>query len=231
MTLTISPGRVGDVLNIRIVLLLFAHIGGQYSAHILGHGSLKGSVPRFNMNGEGSVPTWYAVILLVMCAALLAVCAIRAYRAAAPDFRGWTGLALIFAYISLGEAIAIHEFFIDPLRDLFGITRGWLYFAWVIPAAVAVLMMALAYRPFVGRLPAATRFGFLAAGACYVTGALGIEAFSGWYLSTRGDDLTYEMIGAGEELLELEGTVVFLATLIAYLGGTISSLELRFLGE
>ena len=229
MTIAISAGRVVQLLNLGIALLVLFHVAGQFSAHILGRPSIMGLVPRFNINRDLSVPTFYAALLLFGCAAMLAIIALAARRSGDPFALAWLGLALIFVYLSVDEAAALHELTITPLREALGISAGWLYFAWVIPAATAVIIVALVYRPFLRALPAPTRRGLIAGALLLVGGALGVETVGGWYRSTRGDDFTYALITALEEVLEMEGAVVLLATLIAHYARTTTDLHLRFL--
>lgn len=228
MSVVVSARRVGIILSIVILGVLLGHVIGQYIEHFRGDPVLWGLVPRFNMNGEMSVAAWYSTLLLMASAALFALAASLARQTGAPFVRSWTGLAAIFIYLSLDEATAIHELTITPLRRRFDITEGWLYFAWVVPAAALVTILMLAYMPFLLRLPSPTRRGFIIAGMLFVGGALGVEAVSGWYGSTHGHDYTYEIIGAAEEVFEMAGIVVLLMTLISYLGDRIESIPLRF---
>lgn len=229
MTVTISAVRVIRLLNLVVLLLLIAHIAGQYSAHVLGHPTLMGFVPRFNVNRDLSVPTFFAALLLIAGAAMMALIALAARRSGDPLALAWSGLSLLFAYFAVDEAAALHELTITPLREALGIGAGWLHFAWVIPGAAAVLILALVYRPFLRALPAATRRGLVAGMLILVLGALGVETIGGWYRSTRGDDFTYALLTAAEEVLEMEGAVIVLATCIAHYARTISDLRIRFI--
>jgi hypothetical protein len=122
-------------------------------------------------------------------------------------------LAGLFFYLSLDEAIEIHE----HLGGFFG-TGGVLYFDWVIPAGAAVLVLGAVYLPFLRRLPARTRARFLLAGALYVGGALLVELPLGWWTERAGDDNpVYAAIDLVEETLELAGASVFVLALRQHL--------------
>lgn len=164
--------------------------------------------------------------LLVACAGLLAIITLHAHRTGDRFTRWWGGLALLFAYIAADEAIALHESTTAPIRDLLGVTEGLLFFAWVIPAGLLLLILAFLYRSWLFSLPAGTRNQFIRAGVLFAAGALGVELLSGWYLSVRGDDFIYELIGAVEETLEFVGVTIFLTALLTYLGQTAG--EVRF---
>jgi hypothetical protein len=228
LPLAISATRVGQLLNVGIVLFLIAHIVSQYSEHILGRPSIMGLVPRFDMNRDLSVPTFFSALILLSCAGMLALIALAARLSGDPFVLAWSGLAVLFAYLSVDEAAALHELTSVPLREALGITTGWLHFAWVIPGTVALLIIALLYRRFVLALPPATRNGLIAGVLIMVVGAVGVEIVGGWYRSTRGYDFTYALLVAGEEVLEMKGTVVLLTTFIVHFARTQADLHLRF---
>ena len=70
-------------------------------------------------------------------------------------------------------------------------TTGALHFGWVIPAAILVLVLFLAFLGFLRRLhhlsPRTAR-RFVLAGALYVTGAVACDIPLGWWTSVHGDD-------------------------------------------
>lgn len=168
-------------------------------------------VEAFSLSYEANVPTWYASVLLFSCGALLGVVAHHAYRVASRDRHRWALLAAIFVYISLDEAVEIHE------HAAYFDTGGVLYFSWVIPAAIVVALVGLAFLPFVRRLPPLTRRRFVIAGALYVGGALGMELPLGWWTERSGDqNLGYGLIDWVEESLELAGATYFFLSVWAH---------------
>jgi hypothetical protein len=227
LSIPVSVPHVRAVLLALVAVLVLAHIAGQFSEHILGKPSLKGFVPRTNMNGEMSLATLVSTLLLAACTLLLAIITLIAHRTGNRFTRWWAGLVLVFAYVTADEAIALHEATIAPLRDQLGVPEGWLFFAWVIPAAILLLAMLVLYRSFLFSVPVATRNQSLLAGLLLAGGALCIELISGWYLSARGDGFTYELIGALEETLELLGIIIFLTALLAHLGRTAGEVRFR----
>jgi hypothetical protein len=177
------------------------------------------------MNGELSLPTLFATLLLGANALLFGLIGWIA-RQASDRFAGWWfGLAAFFLFLMADEAITIHESTIAPLRDFFGVTEGWIFFAWVVPAAIIALLLFIAYIPFLRSLPRETARAVLKSAALLITGALGVELIGGWYLSSRGDDFVYEMIGAVEETLELIGAGYLIKALLNHLGRTAGSIR------
>lgn len=195
--------RIARALVIATALVSTAGLCAEYGAYVRGWPARP--VELFSLGFEANVPTWYASSLLVLCAAALVECAARA----AIDRLAWASLAAIFAFMSLDEAIEIHE-------HLGGLVpaHGVLFFSWVIPASVVVGALGLAYLRFLGRLPAIDRGRFALAGAIYVGGALGMELPLGWWTERAGDDnLVYGMLDWVEETLELAGATLFLLSL------------------
>lgn len=165
----------------------------------------------WSLSYEDNLPSWYASVLPLMCAGLLATIAVGE----AVDRRHWQLLALGFVYISIDEALSLHEM----LGALFD-TRGVLHFGWVIPAAAIVLVVGLIYLGFLRRLDRPTARRFVLAGALYVTGAVLFELPLGWWTERHGDDtLGYALIDWCEETLEFTGLTLFAVTLLGRLHG------------
>jgi hypothetical protein len=166
------------------------------------------TVEIFSLSYEQNVPTWFATVLLFSCAAALASIASHAQKHRA----AWWILSAIFLYMSLDEAIELHE----HLGGLI-VADGLLFFSWVIPAAIAVVVIGAAFVPFLLALPSASRTRFIVAGAIYVGGALVMELPLGAWTSEHGDDnLTYGVIDWIEESLELAGASFFLTSLVRH---------------
>lgn len=179
------------------------------------------------LDGEANIPTWYSASLLLLCAFLLAIIAwAHRQRDTVYDVR-WLILAVVFVLLSLDETAQLHELAIVPLRDRFHPT-GFLYYAWIVPAGICAAAFALAYVSFLARLPRRTARLICLSGALYVGGAIGMEALSGELASLHGEhNLGYHAIITVEELLEMVGLVVFIYTLLDYIGRQFPALRLR----
>jgi hypothetical protein len=170
-----------------------------------------------SLSYEQNLPTWYSSGLLLCCALALALIAREAALTGAPRRLHWWGLAVAFLYMSLDEAVGLHEHLGESLE-----LQGVLYFGWVVPAGALVAVLALAYLPFLADLPARPRRQFLVAGVLYVGGALGMELPLGYWTERHGDDnLVYALIDLVEESLELLGVSLFLSALVEYLGARV----------
>lgn len=222
--LSISPlfaRRVALILAVVVVGFVLLSVGGLLSVRFL-EGSPLGGVAQefynaFDANREKSFPNLYSAYALLLCSFLIGLIALARRTAGARYVTHWALLGLIFLYLSVDEALVIHEKLISPVRSALD-TGGFLRHAWVIPGAAAVLIFALAYLRFVVDLPPGVRNLFVAAGAIYVGGALGMEMVGGYYLSVFGDTLGQELLANTEEALEMLGVVVFVYALLTYMG-------------
>ena len=199
----IARGLVGTT-----ILVSLAGLSAEIGGYALGWP--EPLVELLSLSFEGNVPTWYASALLVLASAGFARCAERA-----PGERAWWGLAALFAYASLDEAIEIHEHLGSFVRG-----RGLLYFGWVIPGAAIAALIALALSRFFFRLPPIDRRRFAIAAALYLGGALGMELPLGFWTERAGDDnLVYGVLDWVEETLELAGVTTLLLALRARVAG------------
>jgi hypothetical protein len=164
-----------------------------------------------SLSYEQNLPTWYASSLLLVCALLLVAIGRDARRRDRRFAIAWFALGTGFAVMSLDEASELHE-------QLYGVVDGGdlVYFDWIIPAGAAVLLLAIAFVPFLRTLPSRRRRDFVVAGALYLGGAVVMELPLGWWTAAHGTDSAgYALIDWIEESMELAGASWFLLALAA----------------
>ena len=106
-----------------------------------------------------------------------------------------------------------------------------LYFAWVIPGAVFVVLFSAIYIPFLLHLPMQTRVQIGVAGCVYVGGALGMELAGGYHADRYGEEnFAYSTIAAVEETMEMAGIVLFISALFGIMKNRIRSIEIKMVG-
>lgn len=230
--LSISPlfaRRVALILTFVVLGFILLSVSGLLAVRLLDGSPFQGAVTEFHnafdANREKSFPNLYSAYALLLCALLLGAISLARRTSGDRYVAHWALLGAVFLYLSVDEALVIHEKLISPLQSALG-TGGFLRHAWVIPGAVAVLVLGLAYLRFVLDLPARIRNLFVVAGAVYVGGALGMEMVGGYYLSVFGDTLGQELLTNTEEALEMLGVVVFVYALLLYLGLHAEKIEL-----
>ena len=194
-----------------------------YIAYIdAGHSSTR--LQRINLDAENSLPAWFSSMLLFINAAALGLIAFAAKSKKDPDAIYWVVLAWIFLFLSIDEVASLHERTMEPIRNALGVS-GVFFFAWVIPFGAALLVMAMFYARFLFRLPLRSLLLFVAAGSCYVGGAIGMEMIGGAFVAEKGYDNTpYVIAMMTEESLEIVGLSLFFIALRRHLE---ESYELR----
>ena len=227
----VSPKRVTLILALVVLFLSIAGIVSIFAAYFQCHrGDFNAGpfVKLFDLKREGNIPTFFSASTLLLCSALLAIIAFAKKKEDAPYRLHWKALSVIFLSLSLDEAAELHEMTIKPLRSALN-ASGFLHYTWVILGIVFSLIVVLAYLRFLADLPKKTRDLFLAAGALFIGGALGMEMISGYYWSPHFGQflqrsshfcnymLNTAMRGTLEELLEMLGIVVFIYALMSYI--------------
>jgi hypothetical protein len=171
----------------------------------------------FNLDVERNIPTLYSCLGLLFSSLLLGVIAYAKNLDGDRYKNHWKILSFIFLYLSLDEAGQLHEKLIDPMRNLLNAT-GFLYFTWIVPFGFLVAIFLLSYSKFLFHLPVSTRKLFVAAGALYIGGAIGVEMLGGYVADTTGqENVSYVIVITLEESLEMLGIVVFIHALTSYI--------------
>jgi len=166
-------------------------------------------VAKLSLSYESNLPTWFASSLLLLCAVAAGAIAMRAPR----HRLYWWSMAALAGWMSLDEAAELHE----HLGGVIGDTSGVLYFDWVIPAAVLVVAVTIAFVPFIRALHPRTRTRLIIACAVYVGGALLMELPLGWWTEQHGNEgFGYALIDWVEETMELVGSVLAFGALLAH---------------
>jgi hypothetical protein len=219
--ISLAPARVAWAL-MAIVMVLFAlHLVGLVFRYALDDFVLRDSfVQLFSLDRETNVPTWYSSSALLLCAVLLGAIAYATKRRQGSYVAQWWILCVIFAYLSVDEAAAIHEH-ASQLRASLG-ASGIFFYSWVIPAGILVGLFAAAFFRFLLALPFRTRALFAIAGVGYVGSGLGIEMVSGAHAELfGGDNLVHRLISTSEEMLEMTSVVFFIYAILDYMRSSV----------
>jgi hypothetical protein len=208
----VDPPRLRRALLAGWAGVVAAGFGVELIRYGLALTDVEGWVSLLSLSYERNLPTWYSASLLLLCAVVLGrIGALRRARGAG-EAGYWRALAVIFFYVSLDETVSLHER-ANAWFDL----EGVLLFAWIIPAAVLLVIGAGVFGKFLWRLPRETRRSFLTAAAVFLAGGLGMELPAGYWATHHGDwNLAYALIDGAGEALELLGTTLFLAALVRH---------------
>jgi hypothetical protein len=225
--LKIDPRQVAVVL-LWIVMVLSLLNGLLLSLHFyLGDSAPDKLAEYFDFDLEGNIPTFYSAVAVLICSGLLALIARVNWNRPGGKRYYWLGLSVLFLFLALDEAAAIHEEFSDFLEQYMK-ARGPLYFLWVIPYGIAAAVLAVVYFRFVWGLPKVTRARFIVAGLLFVGGALGVEMLGAIAADRSGyDTVLYTVLYTIEEMLEMLGIVLFIYALLSHLAEQTGGLVLR----
>jgi hypothetical protein len=126
------------------------------------------------------------------------------------------------------EAAELHERLSNPVRDVLG-TISWLYFAWVIPVSLILLLLVVLFYRFYLHLPSQIQLYFMLAAGIYLGGALLVEIIGGRIAFQHGmNNLTFGLLSTFEETMELLGISIFIFGLLKFIRQNISpTIEFR----
>jgi hypothetical protein len=199
-----------------IFLLVFANLVGIIVKFGFGHDYANGLIPLFDLDGESNIPSFFSSLELLICSGLLSAIAYNRKNIGLNCIM-WSGLALIFLFLSIDEIASLHELLVRPLRRALN-TSGATFFAWVIPYGILGIGLALSYTKFLLELPKHSKRLFILSGVIYVTGVLGFEMIDGIQVSLHGEhNIGYALLYTCEELLEMVGMAMFIYTLMDYI--------------
>jgi hypothetical protein len=229
--LTLNRSVITRVLGAVALLLVIVSVGGQLGKASFENKQIANLIEFFYLNGEQNIPAFFAVLLLLFAALLLAGIAVLTGKLKQTEASKWAILSCGFLLMAFDEAAAIHERLVWPIRVLLGNeSLGVFYFAWVIPGIMFVLVIGVFFLRFLVHLPAATRRMVIAAVILYLGGAIGFEMLGGVNAETYGrNNLTYLMITTVEESLEMAGVIVFIYALLGFLEDSYAEVRMRFI--
>jgi hypothetical protein len=124
----------------------------------------------------------------------------------------------------LDEFVSIHERLAEPMRELFGITSGLFYFAWVIPGIFICIILFAFFSKFYWSLPSRYKMLFGISAFLFVSGAIVMEIINGFFVPLDGSpSLIYSLLATIEESLEMTGIIMFVHSLIDYIKSAIQT--------
>jgi hypothetical protein len=227
--ISIRPNQVLGTLGIISALLVLAHLVGLFMRFVLGTGEHYGLI---NLGHEGNIPTYFSALILLIAGLLLAVIAKCKKNNADSYTIHWTILSIGFLYLSLDEAVLLHERLGRPAREilesaqfvaLLGASKTEiLRRAWIIPATALVVLAGGYFARFVFHLPLRSRLLFLVAGTLYIGSVVGLELAGAYYQS----DVTYSMFVTLEETGEMASILLFIHTLLTYIVNDLGGVRL-----
>ena len=218
----IDPFKITVALTAVACVLVLISVAVQFADHMTGYSSVfvHKLMKLTNVDLELNVPAFFSTLILLIASLLLAVVTDLKRREKARYVWHWALLSAGFLFMAFDETASIHERLIEPVRTLFGeVSLGVLYFAWVVPALVLLPFLAIVFLRFFISLPANIKLGIFAAAVLYLGAAIGLELIEGSHVELYGkENLPYIALATLEETLEMVGIIVFIRTLLVFLG-------------
>jgi hypothetical protein len=198
-------------------------------------GALRAQIPSsgfgweiFDLDAEVNLPALYSAALILLNAGLLLLLHRAARESGDRTARHWLALAIGFVVLALDEALQLHELIGWAIQNSFAVS-GYFALGWVIPAVPLLVLIGLAFLPFLARLPRRTMLLFLAAGCLYIAAAVGIEMVQGEILETADRaSLPYLVAMLIEESLEIIAMTLFATALLGHLRAIGVDVRLQF---
>lgn len=228
----INRSKLIKVLAAIAIILTLIHLALMLTFFVLSYDipAIRHLVYLFALDQEKNVPTFFSSLILLFSALLLALIAACKKKELDGYPPSWTGLSVIFLYLSMDEFVELHER-LSPLAKALFNTSGLLTYAWVIPYGIFLVIFAIVYFRFTMNLPAITRKRFILAGAIYVFGAVVVDMLSGYHRETYGNGVGYHLYTTVEEVLEMGGIILFIDALMEYMGSNLKKFQLRISSE
>jgi len=252
MVLPIYVKKIVRALIIAVLIITLVSFVARVAMYMWGQEGYLQPLRIFDVGEERSIPTWFESILFVLCSILLAVIAVAKRGRNDRYSLHWSFLSIILLLLSVDEVASIHEAIGQQSQRLLhsatGFTPGGaIKFFWVVPGAIFVFIVLVAYLRFLADLPRNTRYSFLFAGALFVLGALGLEMLSAQVSSSSesianffgmelglsqhsGSAIPKIMIGLQtcfEEMFEMLGLTAFVYALLAYISSYVEDISVR----
>jgi len=229
--ISIEPLKVGILLESIAILTVLLSLSVQTLFYVAGSAKAGWWLPLVNVDKELSIPSLLSVLQFYILAFLLAIVGRITKQTNDPDHRYWSILAVLAMVFSFDEGASIHELATQPLQKIFGQNLpGYLHFAWVIPAAILVIIILAFFLKFFFSLPHRTQILFIISVFVYIIGVLGMEMISANYAEINGiKNIGYNVFVTLEETLEITGMVIAIYALLDYIQKKASGISFQIL--
>jgi hypothetical protein len=219
MDIQLKPGKVAQFLLILSLGFILAGIAGQLVKTRQGTFWLFSS----DSNQELAILRFYSAVMLLLCSGLLFIIAVAKKGDNNNGFLYWLVLAIIFTFLAITKATALHESLAAPIRSALNTSKIQFY-AWAY--GIVVVIFPALYLKFLLSLPRRTMLLLILGGAIFILGAFGLDLIVA-YLGKSIDHRTMAYIGlaALEDTLEAGGIIIIVYELLSYMGS-----ELKWIG-
>jgi len=193
-------------------LLFFIHIVFQFIARAYPLFGESWIFKFFDFGLEGNLPTFFSGFLFILLSISAWFCGVSdKYRGVErKDWLPWMLVSALLLFLSIDELGEIHEQLTGPMQELLG-AGGFLFFAWIIPYALALFLLSMYFLPFLSRLSQKTKLLIFVGAFIFVFGAIGFEMIGAkLYESGAATHIIYTIVSSLEEMFEFMGILIVL---------------------
>lgn len=222
MNIVLKPEKIARFLLLLTAFFTLAHIAGQV-AYLSNGPSLW--LYLFDLDREQSIPRFFSVTLLLLCAGLIGIIVTVSRQNNLKDTYYWLGLGVVF----LGFAIfKNNSFSVSPsviIRSAFNISRIQLY---ALVYGFFLIVFPLIYLKFFFRLSTRMKVLLVSGAFFYIGGAVALDLVSAYLSHLFGQSSVFYLASATlEEVLEMVGIVVFVYTFLFYVSFELKTITIK----
>ena len=220
--LKIHPRETALLFLEFVIMLTVLHCIAQTVLFYTGNQELRWITGYVDLDIEKNIPSLYSGFALFV-SSLLFLCISSLEEKQGKKRRYWLGLAAVFLFLSLDESFVLHErlsTYTEEYIKSTGIIKasGLLYFPWIIPYSILMIILGLLYFRFILSLPRKTTVLLILSAIIFFTGAVGFDMLGGREAELHSYyTLTYIVLFTIEEFLEMIGVVLLIYTLLDYI--------------
>lgn len=220
--LKIHPRETALFFLAFVILLTLLHSIAQTAFLYTENQDLMGITGYVDLDLEKNIPSFYSGFALLF-SSLLFFCISLLEKNPEKKHRYWLGLAAVFLFLSLDEVFVLHERLGNYTEEYIKSTgileaSGLLYFPWIIPYSILMIILGLLYFSFMLSLPRKTGVLLILSAIIFLTGAAGFDMLGGREAELHGYySITYTVLYTIEEFLEMIGVVLLIYTLLDYI--------------
>lgn len=229
MTLNFSPKTIVKSLFIIALLLISFHTVSLILVSQSANQLTEVLEEKFSMEREGNFPSYFSAFILFLAAVQFSIISRGTRLLKNSSWRYWSGLSFIFVFLSLDEAVQLHEKLDTDLIWASVETSGLLAWPWVILYGSIATVIAVIYFRFWLRFVLKFRIAYALAAAVYVFSALGFEMLEALeYTTNGGDTLKYTLLTSAEEIFEMAAILFLINTNFTYTLVNLPDLSISF---
>ena len=220
----VSPRMVAGVLLGIVLALAAAHVvtkifwGIVFPRYDLNYYHyIYGAYHFFDIARGGNLPAYFSTLNKLLAGLLGTAIAINEWQRGQRDWPYWAVLAGGFFWLSLDEGAKVHDTLVSHLLNLIWGGTGLASFGWFVIYIPALIIVAVAFVPFLNRLRQVHRIWLLAGALIFLGGGLGIEMVESYLNGGGSYELWVDIAILFEETLEMVGIVAFNYAFLRYL--------------